>query len=78
MKKLLAAPAIQFKGSGWYITDYSGKGKDPEKTESAPAETTTKPDSTSAATSTPSEKKTDTGGSASPPAPPKTDGGGKS
>jgi len=21
----LAAPAIQFKGSGWYVTDYAGK-----------------------------------------------------
>jgi predicted nucleic acid-binding Zn ribbon protein len=21
----LAAPAIQFKGSGWYVTDYGGK-----------------------------------------------------
>ncbi len=25
VKKLLSAPAIQFKGSGWYITDY-GRG----------------------------------------------------
>ena len=25
--KLLSSPAIQFKGSGWYITDYSQKGK---------------------------------------------------
>jgi putative FmdB family regulatory protein len=24
--RLLAAPAIQFKGSGWYVTDYAGKG----------------------------------------------------
>jgi putative FmdB family regulatory protein len=22
----LSAPAIQFKGSGWYVTDYAGKG----------------------------------------------------
>lgn len=22
---LLSAPAIQFKGSGWYVTDYAGK-----------------------------------------------------
>lgn len=22
----LSAPAIQFKGSGWYVTDYGGKG----------------------------------------------------
>jgi len=24
--RLLSAPAIQFKGSGWYITDYGRKG----------------------------------------------------
>ena len=22
-----SAPAIQFKGSGWYVTDYAGKGR---------------------------------------------------
>jgi putative FmdB family regulatory protein len=25
LEKLLSAPAIQFKGSGWYVTDYAGK-----------------------------------------------------
>jgi len=25
VEQLLAAPAIQFKGSGWYVTDYAGK-----------------------------------------------------
>ncbi len=25
VRKLLSAPAIQFKGSGWYITDYARK-----------------------------------------------------
>ncbi len=25
VERLLAAPAIQFKGSGWYVTDYAGK-----------------------------------------------------
>jgi putative FmdB family regulatory protein len=24
-ERVLAAPAIQFKGSGWYVTDYGGK-----------------------------------------------------
>jgi putative FmdB family regulatory protein len=27
VKRLLSAPAIQFKGSGWYITDYARSGK---------------------------------------------------
>ncbi len=49
LKKAISAPAIQFKGSGWYVTDYargskesggkkesesSGESK-PEKSESA-------------------------------------------
>lgn len=25
-ERQLGAPAIQFKGSGWYVTDYAGKG----------------------------------------------------
>jgi len=25
--RLLSSPAIQFKGTGWYVTDYSQKGK---------------------------------------------------
>jgi putative FmdB family regulatory protein len=25
-ERMFAAPAIQFKGSGWYVTDYAGKG----------------------------------------------------
>jgi len=26
-KRLLSPPAIHFKGSGWYVTDYARKGK---------------------------------------------------
>jgi putative FmdB family regulatory protein len=26
VEKLLSAPAVQFKGSGWYVTDYARKG----------------------------------------------------
>ena len=25
MEQLLHAPAVQFKGTGWYVTDYAGK-----------------------------------------------------
>ena len=28
--KLFSAPAVQFKGTGWYVTDYAGKGKKPD------------------------------------------------
>ena len=27
VQRLLSAPALQFKGSGWYVTDYAGSGK---------------------------------------------------
>jgi len=26
LERLISAPAIQFKGSGWYVTDYASKG----------------------------------------------------
>ena len=26
LEQLLSAPAVQFKGSGWYVTDYAKKG----------------------------------------------------
>ena len=29
-KRLLSAPAIRFKGSGWYVTDYATKKKPPD------------------------------------------------
>lgn len=35
LEKLVSASAIQFKGSGWYVTDYAGNGrKAAEKAES--------------------------------------------
>jgi putative FmdB family regulatory protein len=51
VEQLLHAPAVQFKGSGWYVTDYAGKktGADgaSEKKEEKPADkdkvTETKP-----------------------------------
>lgn len=34
LKKAFSAPAIQFKGSGWYVTDYGKGGSGPRKNES--------------------------------------------
>lgn len=48
VEQLLAAPAIQFKGSGWYVTDYAGK-KGSEPTAS------TKPESTETKETAPKE-----------------------
>jgi putative FmdB family regulatory protein len=53
VKKLLSSPAIQFKGTGWYITDYAKKGSDSATTAaSSDSKTETKPE-------TKSETKTD-------------------
>ena len=29
VKRLISAPAFQFKGTGWYVTDYARKGANP-------------------------------------------------
>ena len=47
IRKLVSSPAIQFKGTGWYVTDYANKGRsDPEATEAGKSsdEKTTKTD----------------------------------
>jgi len=36
VEKCMSAPAIQFKGSGFYITDYAKKGKGPGKVAEKP------------------------------------------
>jgi putative FmdB family regulatory protein len=57
MKKLMSAPAIQFKGSGWYKTDYASKSS------AAPAESKSDSKSeskTETKTETKSEAKTET------------------
>ena len=54
VKKLLSSPAIQFKGSGWYITDYAKKSSgDSGKPASKPADS-------SSTSSTSDSPKTDT------------------
>lgn len=41
-ERLVSSPAIQFKGTGWYITDYARKGasETPAKDKDTPPETT--------------------------------------
>ena len=39
VRRLLSSPAIQFKGTGWYITDYAQKGKSDTSTTSAKSDT---------------------------------------
>ena len=51
LKKLLSAPAFQFKGSGWYVTDYAKKNDRAEssssETSSSDSESESKSDSSS-------------------------------
>jgi putative FmdB family regulatory protein len=37
LDRKISAPAIQFKGSGWYVTDYASKATKSENTESEPS-----------------------------------------
>jgi len=53
LERLLSAPAIQFKGSGWYITDYARKNG--ANGSSRKEDTSSKPESSSAASSTKTE-----------------------
>lgn len=48
VSKLISSPAIMFKGSGWYVTDYSDKMKPPstEEKTAKPAATPSTPPST--------------------------------
>ena len=46
VRRLPSSPAIQFKGTGWYITDYAQKGK--SDASSTPAATTDAPKSDAA------------------------------
>jgi putative FmdB family regulatory protein len=39
LERTVNAPAIQFKGAGWYVNDYAGKDK-PPKSESTPPKDT--------------------------------------
>jgi putative FmdB family regulatory protein len=50
LKKLISAPAVQFKGTGWYVTDYAGKkssGKPESKSDGGSKESSGSSESTS-------------------------------
>lgn len=60
LEKLFSTPAIQFKGSGWYVTDYARSGNKAEKTESEPSasDTTSETKGKEASPKTPTKEKT--------------------
>jgi putative FmdB family regulatory protein len=49
VRRLFSAPAIQFKGTGWYVTDYARKGKGGSESETSSSSSA----SSSGASSTP-------------------------
>ena len=59
VERLISAPGFQFKGSGWYVTDYKGSGsKNESKSEDkGDKKADGKGDSKPAATETKSESK---------------------
>ena len=65
--KLMSAPSFQFKGSGWYVTDYAKGGTSaPSKSESGKSESSDKSSSdTAAKTETKTETKTESKSAAS-------------
>jgi putative FmdB family regulatory protein len=67
VEQMLSAPAVQFKGAGWYVTDYAKKSGGPAKSSSG--ESSSSSDSSSKETK--SEKKTESApaGDAKPAAP---------
>jgi putative FmdB family regulatory protein len=57
-RRLLGAPALQFKGSGWYVNDYGkGNGSAPSATNESPTESKTETTNKPASTSETSSKK---------------------
>jgi putative FmdB family regulatory protein len=59
VEQVLSAPAVQFKGSGWYVTDYAKKSSTPSSSSSG--ESASKKDEKSKGESKPetSKKKAD-------------------
>ncbi|HET8946577.1 MAG TPA: zinc ribbon domain-containing protein [Candidatus Polarisedimenticolia bacterium] len=74
LEKLISAPAVQFKGTGWYVTDYGGKKGDGEKKESGDkSDSGSKDSEKSASSSSDKSDKKDSGKSSG-----KSGGSGKS
>lgn len=65
VERLISAPAIQFKGAGWYVNDYAAKGKN-AAAKSSDASGNGK---AGASESKPAETKTESSGAAAPSVP---------
>ena len=63
VRKLLSSPAIQFKGTGWYVTDYAQQKKPADEQAAADGKDAAKP----------KDAKSKADSKSSSPAPPATD-----
>ena len=60
VNKLVSSPAIQFKGTGWYITDYAKKSSsDSSSTKPSPPASSSSSDTNTSTTTTPAPSSTD-------------------
>jgi putative FmdB family regulatory protein len=57
VEKLLSAPAVQFKGSGWYVTDYANKSGASGKSNSSESDSSSSSDGAKPETKPKEEKK---------------------
>ncbi len=55
LERLLSSPAIQFKGSGWYITDYARKSSTAAGSNSSASKPESKAEPSTPASSTPAK-----------------------
>ena len=80
VRRLISSPGIMFKGSGWYVTDYSNKLKPPSEGEKTAAAAGEKKETPAGSTSPPTSASANqtaapaggTSGSAPPSATPPT------
>lgn len=74
VQRLLSAPAIQFKGTGWYVTDYAHKGSGASETGRHAASSST----AGTTTDKPSSGAESASSASAPPPPASSSGGDKS
>jgi putative FmdB family regulatory protein len=68
VERLISAPAIQFKGAGWYVNDYAGKGNKPAASGTSDGAATKSGDKPAAASSSSSSESSSKPASTSAPA----------
>lgn len=69
LEKVLHAAGLNFKGAGWYVTDYAGKGSSPSDGDSSASKASEKPKADSAKADSKSESKSESKVESKPDAP---------